>query len=35
MADCGKYDQTVLWAYLRDQLPVQDMIKIEEKECFL
>ena len=29
MADCGKYDQTVLWAYLRDQLPVQDMIKVQ------
>ena len=29
MADCGKHDQTVLWAYLRDQLPVKDMIKVQ------
>lgn len=29
MNDCNKYNKSVLWAYLRDQLPIKDMIVIQ------
>lgn len=29
MENCDKYDQSDLWAYLRNQLSVKDMIKVQ------
>lgn len=29
MANCDKYDQKILWAYLRDQLPIKEMVNVQ------